>query len=165
MEFSKEELKEIVISSYELLIRIPQPQLKEGKYELSSRNKFKTLPEALREIPDESASITHFVKTASYFLPRAERGGKDDKAMLPFLDLLLSKVKEIGDKESDPERRIEKIKYLIGYTNWNADSVITIFNAFKNDDNEIRKRLQTMLGAELGIIGARMMLKKSSLIL
>ncbi|MBU4373709.1 MAG: hypothetical protein KJ714_04565, partial [Euryarchaeota archaeon] len=150
MEFSKDDLKEIVLSSYELLVKIPAPELKSnGKFEIQSRSKLKNLPESLREMEDASAGITHFVKTASYFLPRAEKGGRDDIIMQPFLDLLLNKVIGIQSKEKNAERAKETIKYLLGYTNWNVDAVCTIFTASKGDNNEIKRRLQTMLGAEL----------------
>lgn len=153
--FSKDDLKEIVLSSYELLVKIPAPELKSnGKFEVQSRSKLKNLPESLREIEDASAGITHFVKTASYFLPRAEKGGSDSIIMQPFLDLLLNKVIGIQSKEKDAKRARETIKYLLGYTNWNVDAVCTIFTASKGDNNEIKRRLQTMLGAELNIIGA-----------
>ncbi len=162
MEFSKEELKEIAISSYELLVKIPKPEKNNssGKFEIKSRNKLKTLPEALKENPgDPAASIIHFVKNASYFLPRAERNEKDERGMLTFLDLLLNKVKEIENKEKDTGKALEKIKYLVGYTNWNADAVCTIFTASTNDD-EIKRRLQTMLDAELDIVGAKDQVEK-----
>jgi len=153
--FSKDELKEIVISSYELLVKIPAPELKSsGKFEIQSRSKLKNLPESLREIEDASAGITHFVKTASYFLPRADKGGRDDIIMQPFLELLLQKVIGIQSREKDAKRARENIKYLLGYTNWNVDAVCTIFTASKGDIIEIKRRLQTMLGAELNIIGA-----------
>lgn len=153
--FSKDDLKEIVLSSYELLVKIPAPELKSnGKFEVQSRSKLKNLPESLREIEDASAGITHFVKTASYFLPRADKGGRDDIIMQPFLELLLNKVIGIQSKEKNAERAKETIKYLLGYTNWNVDAVCTIFTASKGDNNEIKRRLQTMLGAELNIIGA-----------
>lgn len=155
MEFEKEELKEIVLSSYELLVKIPAPEHNnKGEFVIKSRSKLKNLPESLREMVDASAGITHFVKTASYFLPRADKGGKDDIIMEPFLDLLLNKVIGIQSKEKDAKRARENIKYLLGYTNWNVDAVCTIFTASKGDNNEIKRRLQTMLGAELNIIGA-----------
>jgi len=151
------EMKEIVLGSYELLVKLPPPKppiKDEGKYEIASRNKLKNLPEALRENDKDADNITHFVKYASYFLPRAERSDKDDPNLLTFLDLLLIKVKEIENKETDASEAVNKIKYLIGYVNWNADAVLTIFTASKSDD-EIKKRLQTMLGAELEIVGAK----------
>jgi hypothetical protein len=160
MEFSKEELKDIVLSSYELLVKIPPPEQKSnGKFEIQSRSKLKNLPESLREMEDASAGITHFVKTASYFLPRAEKGGRDEIIMQPFLDLLLNKVIGIQSREKDAKRARENIKYLLGYTNWNVDAVCTIFTASK-DDLEIKRRLQTMLGAELNIIGAEQSIEK-----
>lgn len=155
MEFSKEELKEIVLSSYELLLKIPAPEANNnGEFVIKSRSKLKNLPESLREMEDASASITHFVKTASYFLPRAEKGGRDEIIMQPFLDLLLNKVIGIQSREKDAKRARENIKYLLGYTNWNVDAVCTIFTASKGDIIEIKRRLLTMLGAELSIIGA-----------
>jgi hypothetical protein len=247
MDFSKEDLKGIVLSSYELMIKIPAPEWNHNskKYEIKSKSKLKTLSEALNEITDASASITHFVKNASYFLPRAERTGKDDLVMLPFLDLLLAKVKEIENeeylftwekipgndslrlkdylrkkygadsvksaniekiddgntirataeknsfslnlndtktevklqiddgiiekfavktengklniynKDVDAKNAREKIKYLIGYTNWNTDAVCTVFTASNNNEVEMKNRLENMLGAELDIIGAK----------
>lgn len=151
------EMKEIVLSSYELLVKLPSPtppKSERDKYEIASRNKLKTLPEALRENTDDAANITHFVKYASYFLPRAERSEREERIMLPFLDLLLNKVKEIENKESDPKKAVQQLKYLIGYTNWNADAVCAIFTTSKSDD-EIKRRLQTMLGAELDVVGAK----------
>jgi len=151
------EMKEIVLGSYELLVKLPSPEpprSERDKYEIASRSKLKTLPEALRENNDPADNLTHFVKYASYFLPRAEKSERDDPILLPFLDLLLIKVREIENKESDPEEAVQKLKYLIGYTNWNVDAVCTIFTASKNDD-EIKKRLQTMLGAELDVVGAK----------
>ncbi len=156
MEFSKEELKELVLSSYELLIKIPRPEVNNyGKFEIKSRGKLKTLPDALKEnSEDHAASIVHFIKSASYFIPRAEKSDRDEVAMFPFLDLLLSKVRDIENKEQNLEKVKEKIKYLVGYTNWNVDTVCTIFTASKTDE-ETKRRLQTMLGAELDIVDAK----------
>lgn len=151
------EMKEIVLGSYELLVKLPSPRppKRDGdNYEIASRNKLKNLHEALRENEKDADNITHFVKYASYFLPRAERGERGDLILLPFLDLLLKKVKEIKTKEIDATEAVNKIKYLIGYANWNVDAVLTIFTA-SNSEDEIRNRLQTMLGAELEIVGAK----------
>lgn len=149
------EMKEIVLGSYELLVKLPPPKNNGDKYEIASRNKLKNLPEALRENQKDADNITHFVKYASYFLPRAERGDKPDPVMLPFLDLLLTKVLEIENKETDAKEAVKKIKYLVGYTNWNMDAVLTVFTASKGNDEKIQKRLQTMLGAELEIVGVK----------
>ncbi|PKL59044.1 MAG: hypothetical protein CVV34_00035 [Methanomicrobiales archaeon HGW-Methanomicrobiales-5] len=147
------EMKYIVLGSYELLVELPSPKNNGDKYEIASRNKLKNLPEALRDKQNDAENITHFVKYASYFLPRAE-GRDKPNILLPFLDLLLTKVRDIENKETDAGEVVKNIKYLIGYTNWNMDAVCTIFTASK-DDNEIKKRLQTMLGAELEIVGAK----------
>jgi hypothetical protein len=145
------QLEDIVLSSYELLIKLPKPKPdNEGKYGIASRNKLKSLPEALREFTDDEDNITHFVKTAAYFLPRAESGS--GKAMMPFLELLLEKVKQIR-KSEPPGEALKQIQRLIGYTNWNVDAVCAIFTA-ENSDEQIRKRLHTMLEAELGVINA-----------
>ena len=40
------------------------------------------------------------------------------------------------------------------------DAVLTIFTASKGDDEKIQKRLQTMLGAELEIVGAKDSIEK-----
>jgi len=146
VEFTDKELKELVMDSYELMLAIPKPKRSgEGKYEIESRSKLKNLPEALREFSDPSSSITHFVKSASYLLPRSKL---DD-----FLDLLLKKVQKIQDSEPEPERVREKIRYLVGYTNWGMDAVCNIFGK-SNDDNGTRARLRTMVTTELSILGA-----------
>lgn len=153
------EMKEIVLSSYELLVKLPSPKNEGDKFKIDSRNKLKNLPEALRENNDAD-NVSHFVKYASYFLPRAEKGDKTDPIMLSFLDLLLLKIRNIEEKNNDPGEVVKNIKYLIGYTNWNMDAVLTIFTASKGDDEKIRNRLRTMLGAELEIIDAKENIEK-----
>lgn len=145
-EFNKEELKELVLDSYELMLKIPNPR--PPIFEIKSRSKLKNLSEVLREFDDDaSASITHFVKSASYFLPRS------DSELTDFLDMLLQKVLKIQSSESNPEKIQKKIGYLIGYSNWSMDAVCHIFKIIREDD-EVEKRLQTMVGAELKILGA-----------
>lgn len=144
-EFDKEELKELVLDSYELMLKIPNPR--PPSFEIQSRSKLKNLSEALREFPDASASVTHFVKSASYFLPRS------DSKLTDFLEMLLQKVQKIQSSESNPEKIQKKIGYLIGYSNWSMDAVCHIFKIIREDD-EVEKRLQTMVGAELKVLGA-----------
>lgn len=146
VEFNNEELKELVLDSYDLMLSIPSPS-KRDKYEIKSRGKIKNLPEALREFEDPQSSVTHFIKSATYFLPRS------DSKLSDFLDTLLEKVQKIQATEGDPERIREKIRYLIGYNNWGMDAVCFIFKETEND-NEIRNRLQKMIGAELKAVGA-----------
>ncbi len=150
VEFKVEELRELVLDSYDLMLSIPSPTYKEGKYEIKSRGKLKNLPEALREFEDPQSSITHFIKSASYFLPRSD--SKDSK-LSDFLDTLLEKVKKIQDTEEDPERIRDKIRYLVGYNNWGMDAVCYIFGEAKND-TEIKSRLLKMIGAEMKAVDA-----------
>ena len=82
IEFSSEELRELVKDSYELMLSIPGPQ----KYEIKSRSKLKTLPEALYEFEDAQSSITHFVKSAAYFLPRSDSKLSDFLYIHPYQD-------------------------------------------------------------------------------
>ncbi|MEA1985257.1 MAG: hypothetical protein U9N13_06355 [Euryarchaeota archaeon] len=143
IEFDKEELGKIVLDSYKLMLSIPSPK---GKYEIKSRSKLKNLPEALREFEDPQSAVVHFVKSASYFLPRSDEDLND------FLSMLLTKVRKIQDEESDPEKIREKIRYLIGYSNWGMDAICNIFKKADRDD-EVRNRLRNMVGAELTIVG------------
>ena len=145
VEFNKEDLKELVLDSYDLMLKIPSPNPRKN-YEIQSRSKLKNLPEALREFEDAQASVVHFVKSASYFLPRS------DASLTDFLDVLLTKVQKIQKSESDPELVREKIRYLIGYSNWSMDAVCNIFKESQGD-NEIKNRLQNMVGAELKVLG------------
>ncbi|MCK4823314.1 hypothetical protein KA005_46610, partial [bacterium] len=117
-----------------------------NKYEIASRSKLKNLPEALREFEDAPASVVCFVKSASYFLPRS------DSSLTDFLDMLLTKVKKIQSSEPDPELVREKIRYLIGYSNWSMDAVCNIFKETRGD-NVIKRRLENMVGAELKVLG------------
>ena len=145
-EFNGDELKDLVLDSYELMLEIPNPR--PPSFEIKSRSKLKNLSEALREFDDDaSASVTHFVKSASYFLPRS------DSELTGFLNMLLLKVQKIQSSESNPEKIQKKIGYLIGYSNWSMDAICHIFKSVREDD-EIKKRLQTMVGAELKILGA-----------
>lgn len=145
IELNSNELKEVVKDSYELILSIPSPiPDKKGKYEIASRSKLKNLPEALREFEDAQASVTHFVKSASYFLPRSK--------LSSFLMVLLEKVKKIQESENDHEKVREKIRYLIGYSNWGMDAVCNIFTETKGIETE--KRIRAMIGAEFKILGA-----------
>jgi len=144
-EFSSDELKDLVLDSYELMLKIPNPR--PPSFEIKSRSKLKNLSEALREFEDASASVTHFVKSASYFLPRS------DSELTGFLDMLLIKVQKIQSSELNSENVQKKIGYLIGYSNWSMDAICHIFKIVREDD-EVEKRLQTMVGAELKILGA-----------
>lgn len=145
IELNSNELKELVKDSYELILSIPKPRPdNKGKYEIASRSKLKNLPEALREFEDAKASVTHFVKSASYFLPRSNLSN--------FLTVLLEKVKKIQESENDQEKVREKIRYLIGYSNWGMDAVCNIFTETKGVETE--KRIRTMIGAEFKILGA-----------
>jgi hypothetical protein len=154
MEFSKEELKGLVLDSYALLLDLPAPENRNNKYEMKSRSKLKNLPEALREMDDPSAAITHFVKNASYFLPRAERGKGTERGFDKILSRLLERVNEyVKQERAAPERARRKIQYLIGYLNWGADSICALMTATDPDVKEFERRLHTMLTAELAIVG------------
>ena len=155
--FRQDELKDLVLSGYELalLLKLKPPRSGDphGKYEVESRSKVKNLPEALREMDDPAAGVTHFVKNAAYFLPRAERGeGRNKDIFMPFLDLLLKKVEEYSRTGSDPEQVRKKIQYLIGYANWSADSLCFIFTSV-SDRTKIQQRVTQMLNAELMLVG------------
>jgi hypothetical protein len=146
IEFDSDELRELVKDSYELMMSIPAPR--SPKYEIGSRSKLKNLPEALHEFEDAHSSVTHFIKSAAYFLPRS------DNELSDFLDVLLDKVKKIQASENDPEKIREKIRYLIGYSNWSMDAVCNIFKISNNDDVKTKNRLKTMISTEFKILGA-----------
>jgi hypothetical protein len=154
-EFDRDELKDIVLDSYRLLVTLPEPSDKNPrkKWEISSRNKLKILPEALREFEDPSASITHFVKSASYSLPRAERGTGADISLNNLLTSLLDMVAVYSKKKDNPEHLRQKLVYLIGYLNWGSDSICVLMTESK-DPHEFNERLKAMLKAEFTIIGA-----------
>ena len=152
VEFNKEKLRELVLDSYELMLSLPSPEKKNNEYKIESRSKIKNLPEALREFTNPNSAVSHFVKSAAYFLPRA-KSKKEEQMMMPFLDILLTNVKKIQDNEKDPEIIREKIRYLVGYNNWSMDAVCNIFT-YTSHDNECRKRLKTMIDAELKILDA-----------
>lgn len=159
MEFTQEEMRELVLMSYRLLETIPCPKLNNNKYEIPSRNKLKSLPGALREQRDPAAAIAHFTKWAAYFLPRAERKEVGVR-MVKYFDALLEcivKIKESEKKGGDVDynRVLEKISYLLGYTNWSADAICGMFTHFGGDKQELRSRLKNMLDAELGILDAK----------
>lgn len=145
VEFNRDELGSIVLDSYELMLEIPSPNKKGDKYEIPSRGKLKNLPEALREFEDPQSAILHFTKSASYFLPRS------DAKLSDYLQMLLSKVQKIQREESDPEKIRERIRYLIGYSNWSMDAVCNIFG-MSASDQQVRERVHTMVNAELDLI-------------
>jgi hypothetical protein len=143
IEFKPGELKELVLSSYDLMLSIEDL---DKNYMVQSRSKLKNLPESLREFEDARSSVVHFVKSAAYFLPRS------DAKLNKYLTQLLISVNKIQNSQHDPEKVREMIRYLIGYSNWSMDSVCTIFKK-AGDDTEVRKRLKTMVAAEMDIVG------------
>ncbi|OPY38407.1 MAG: hypothetical protein A4E35_00830 [Methanoregula sp. PtaU1.Bin051] len=154
-EFQREELKEIILDSYNLILTLPSLQLNKRKeWEIKSRSKLRTLPEALREFQDPSASITHFVKNTAYFLPRAERGSGTDKTFNELLSKLLDTVSKYSKRTDSPEHIRQKLVYLIGYLNWGSDSICVLKNVSHNDQREFERRLKAMLFAEFRIVGA-----------
>lgn len=157
-EFTQEELRDLVLTGYDLALltklEFSQKDNNPRKYEIKSRNKIKTLPEALREFDDPAMAITHFVKNAAYFLPRADSGGgKQNAIFIPFLDLLLKKVNDYSSQNDNPEHIRKKIQYLIGYGNWSSDSLCFIFSSVP--EKEIRDRVTRMLKAELTLVGGK----------
>ncbi|MDX8551973.1 hypothetical protein KHC33_04955 [Methanospirillum sp. J.3.6.1-F.2.7.3] len=159
MQINSEDLKKIVTWSYELTVLMPSPKEYNKKEEdrkkfvIDSRSKFKSLPEALRQMDDAAASITHFVKTAAYFLPRKDAGVKPEQ-MLPFLQRLLEQVGELNSTIEKPEMVREHLMYLIGYANWNADAVCVILTANNGDFNKSSEVIRKMVKAELRVLGA-----------
>ncbi len=137
--FDNDALRELVIDSYDLMLSIKGLKRKGSKYEIQSRSKLKNLPESLREFEDAESSIVHFVKSAAYFLPRSDANLND------YLDRLLDKVQIIQNSEKDPEKVREKLRYLIGYSNWNMDSVIAIFEKSENDGEMLSEKSTTSL--------------------
>jgi hypothetical protein len=67
---------------------------------------------------------------------------------------MLENIQKIQANEKDPEKIREKIKYLIGYSNWGMDAVCNIFNLEGINDVEIKNRLKNMIGAELKVLGS-----------
>lgn len=153
MQMNADELKKIVLMSYELTVLMPAPKKDREKFVIDSRSKFKTLPEALRQMDDASASITHFVKSAAYFLPRKDAGTRPEQ-MLPFMNRLLEQVNELNRSDGNPERVREQLKYLIGYANWNADAVCAILTANNGIMAKSEDTIKEMLKAELKVVGA-----------
>ena len=146
--FERNELKELVLDAYDLMLSIPKPTKKGRSFEIKSRSKLKNLPEALREFEDPQESVTHFIKSASYFLPRSTDGN-----LSTFLNVMLEKVQKIQENEKDPEKIRIKIRYLIGYSNWGMDAVCHIFSEGKTE-NERKSRIQNMIGAEMKALDA-----------
>jgi hypothetical protein len=150
MQINSEDLKKIVTWSYELTVLMPSPKDNSGKYVIDSRSKFKSLPEALRQMDDAAASITHFVKNAAYFLPRKDAGVRPEQ-MLPFLNRLLEQVGDLNSTIEKPEMVREHLMYLIGYANWNADAVCAILTANNGDFNKSSEVIRKMVKAELKV--------------
>lgn len=154
MQIETNEYKNLVIWSYELTVKMPNPKKDGQKYGIESRSKFKSLPEALRHLDDPSASITHFVKNAAYFLPRKE-GRLNPEKIMPFLEKLIERVTNLNDGSKDPEVVREELKCLIGYANWNADAICAILTATEGDVSRAKDMIRKMLQAELSVIDAQ----------
>ncbi|MFQ6119664.1 MAG: hypothetical protein ACE5KE_07240 [Methanosarcinales archaeon] len=145
VELNKADLRELLLDSYGLIMALDPPKKKNNKYEIESKSKLRSLPEALREFEDPSAEVAHFVKHASYFLPRSN--------LNRFLDNLLEKINKIQKNTNQPEIVKEKVRYLIGYTNWGIDAILNVFNN-TNSETELKQALDRMISAELEIVGA-----------
>jgi len=151
-DLTADELKVLISDSYALILKLKleRKDFPSQQYSVSSRNKIKNLAEALREMDEPGAAIPHFIKNAAYSLPRAERGGHDNK-FLPFLDLLIQTVNRISQTEPVLERRRKKIQYLIGYINWGAESLCTIFAA-NETRTEAQRQVSDMIKAEYSVL-------------
>lgn len=107
----KEELKDILLDSYDLILDgfaeerkydnksktntqwvLVKKSSAEGiKYEIENRTKIISLIEGLRQFDDPGMAVLHFVKYAEYFLPRSD--------FYKTLDVLLTMVNRAKERE------------------------------------------------------------------
>ena len=113
----KEELKDILLDSYDLILDgfaeerkydnksktnthwvLVKKSSAEGiKYEIENRTKIISLIEGLRQFDDPGMAVLHFVKYAEYFLPRSD--------FYKTLDVLLTVVNRAKEREEMRIRR------------------------------------------------------------
>ena len=142
MTLSREELKNVLLGSYDLVVRAPW----EKKYEIKSRTKIKSLIESLRQFDEADKAVLHFVKYAEYFLPRSK--------LHQMLDVLLEKVSEIRQSTERSENMREQIQYLIGYSCWSMDALCELFKECDKSGKDVEEHVRRMVETEFGVIGA-----------
>lgn len=144
----EEDLARVLKHSYNLVIKTKLRCYK-NRFDIDSRTKIKNLGVSLRQFDYPKASFLHFIKYASYFLPRSNlhRGDTD------FLTPLLKAIQDIENNaqpNSDYKHEIEQLHYLIGYASWTMDSLVSIFSSIS--ETEINDAVKRMLGTEFAII-------------
>ena len=107
----KEELKNILLGSYDLIldgfaketkydnasktntpwVLVKKSGAEGSKYEIENRTKIISLIEGLRQFDDPGMAVLHFVKYAEYFLPRSD--------FYKTLDVLLTMVNRAKERE------------------------------------------------------------------
>ncbi len=153
-------LKKVLQDSYDLLIDgiIKDAHLKktkEGKYEIESRTKLKSLVEAIRQHDKPEDSVLHFIKYAEYFLPRSK--------FYETLGVLLEKIKDTKERNENKETIKIEIQYVIGYALWAVDALCNIFKESKNNE-EVRRHVKMMLDTEFEIAEMKDEDKKSKIV-
>ncbi len=146
----EEELARILKHSYSLVLKT---KLKYSKYKnefnIDSRTKIKNLGMALRQFDNPKASFLHFIKYATYSLPRSRLHIGDTD----FLTQLLKAIQDIENNaqpNSDYKHEIEQLHYLTGYASWTMDSLVIIFSSIS--ETEINDAVKRMLETEFAII-------------
>lgn len=148
-------LKDVLLDSWDIVVagvakewkQMLKPEKKDNKWEwkLDSRTKLKSLDEGLQQFEDAEDAVLHFVKHAEYYLPRSDFN--------KTLEILLEKITKIRGRSKDAADMKKQIQYLVGYVSWSLDSFVNILNLSKSDQ-EVKKRVGTMIGLEFSIAGA-----------
>ena len=142
MVLSKEDLRNVLLDSYDLVVRAPW----EKKYKVKSRTKMKSMITGLRQFDEPDTAVLHFVKFAEYFLLRSN--------LHQMLDVLLEKVNEIQHSTERSDDVRERIQYLIGYACWSMDALCEIFKECDKSGKNVEEHVRRMIETELGLICA-----------
>jgi len=156
----------LVKNSYDLIKTLQIERNKKGDritYSIKSRGKLRNLSAPFMELGNTDDALNRF---REYTHKSLEHGS----AKTTF-EKLLERMYHEPEKDADdatpqgvitkidstsrrvsPEVRASMIRYILGYTNWGAESICAIFSAYPKDDNVVRIRLTSMINAEFAVI-------------
>jgi len=147
---------DLVKKSYELILLLQFERDRDNTYRLKSRNKVRNLATALNEFDDPSTAIPEFVRHSTDSLTHG--------AAAATFGAFLAKITDPADQNGiqmtintnisayTSEVKRNKIREIIGYTNWGTESVCAIFSAYPQDNEKVRKRLESMINAEFAVL-------------
>lgn len=147
--------EDLTKKAYQFILTLQFEKDEKNNYSMKSRGKVRNLANALNEYDD---AVTALNKFTEYYRASLTHGG----AAITFKEFLMQ-IDDSSNNSSlafivknpryDPEKKRLTIQYILGYTNWGAEGICSIFSAYPNDDQKVKEKLKQMIRAEFAVIG------------